>query len=168
MLNNQASMPTLTNVAFGGNQAGQRGGGLRNANGSHAALVNCILWGNDALEGPQIDNYRSTPAISCSLAQGSGGSGANWDDSLGSDGGGNLDADPQFVAPVDAGQSPTIGGNYHLLPGSPAIDVGDNSAVTVDTDLDGNARIAGGAVDMGPYEAQYTTVLHYLPLVLKN
>jgi hypothetical protein len=48
-------------------------------------------------------------------------------------------------------------GNYHLLPGSPCINTGDNSAVppSVVTDLDGNPRIIDGTVDMGAYEAPY-------------
>ncbi|MHC4423509.1 MAG: LamG-like jellyroll fold domain-containing protein, partial [Planctomycetota bacterium] len=51
------------------------------------------------------------------------------------------------------------GGDYHLQPGSPCIDVGSNLAVPLDlTDLDGNPRIADGSndgnavVDMGAYE----------------
>jgi len=60
---------------------------------------------------------------------------------------GNLSADPRFAAP----------GDYHLLPGSPAIDAGDSAAPALPaTDLDGHPRIAGAAVDPGVYEAQPT------------
>lgn len=43
--------------------------------------------------------------------------------------------------------------NLRLSAGSPCSDAGDNSAVTVATDLDGYARILGGTVDMGAYES---------------
>jgi len=58
---------------------------------------------------------------------------------------GNISADPLFVD--------RAAGNLHLLPGSPCIDVGDDSVVTAgQTDLDGNPRIQGAHVDMGAYE----------------
>jgi hypothetical protein len=45
------------------------------------------------------------------------------------------------------------GSDFHLLPGSPAIDAGTNADWTAsDTDFDGNARIIGPACDMGAYE----------------
>ncbi|HEY3413477.1 MAG TPA: choice-of-anchor Q domain-containing protein [Armatimonadota bacterium] len=44
------------------------------------------------------------------------------------------------------------GGDYRLLPASPAIDVGTDSAATGDWDLDGRPRIQGSHVDMGAYE----------------
>ena len=43
-------------------------------------------------------------------------------------------------------------GDYRLAAGSPCIDAGDNSYVTGDKDLAGNARIANGTVDIGCYE----------------
>lgn len=52
---------------------------------------------------------------------------------------GNISVDPLLVA-------------GHLLPGSPCINAGDNSVVSVDTDIDGEARIAGGRVDIGADE----------------
>jgi hypothetical protein len=73
---------------------------------------------------------------------------------------GNIDADPRLVDPdVD---------ECHLLPGSPCIDAGDNTALPADvtTDLDGNPRFvnvpcvadtgnppgADAIVDMGAFE----------------
>jgi hypothetical protein len=66
--------------------------------------------------------------------------------------GGNVNVDPLFVN--------RSAGDYHLRPGSPLIDAGDNSAPDLPTtDLDGKPRIQDGngdgipVVDMGAYEA---------------
>jgi parallel beta-helix repeat protein len=67
---------------------------------------------------------------SCTLAVGSNG---------------NISADPQFAA----------AGDYHLQSTSPAIDAGNNGAPSLpSTDLDGQPRINGSAVDLGVYEVQ--------------
>ena len=68
------------------------------------------------------------------------------------DGGNNKDADPQFSWPVNPATAPTTDGDSHLMSGSPAVDAGNNSHVTTTTDLDGEARIQNGTVDMGAYE----------------
>jgi hypothetical protein len=52
-------------------------------------------------------------------------------------------ADPAFVAPAQ--------GNFHLKPGSPAIDRGDPSAYPAD-DIDRHGRFAGAAPDVGAHE----------------
>jgi hypothetical protein len=165
---------------------------------SDPTLTNCILWGNTATNGApgaQISNEGSSPTISYSLVQDSGGSGAGWDSSLGIDGGGNIDEDPQFVdadGPDDVVGTPDD--NLRLQLTSPAIDAGDNSALPPDTfDLDGDGDTAellpldldgyprcvdipdvpdtgvGPApiVDMGACEAQEVSPV-YLPLILKN
>ena len=72
------------------------------------------------------------PATQGSCAQAVGGSG-------------NISADPQFAA----------AGDYHLQSTSPAIDAGNNGAPSLpSTDLDGQPRINGPAVDQGVYEVQ--------------
>jgi uncharacterized repeat protein (TIGR01451 family) len=55
-----------------------------------------------------------------------------------------LTDDPRFVSPAT--------GDYGLRADSPAIDAGDSSAIAAVTDLDGNPRILGAAVDLGAYE----------------
>jgi predicted outer membrane repeat protein len=144
-LYNNWSDPILVNVSGSSNDA-FRGGAMYN-NFSDPELVNTILWGNSAQSGGhEIHNASSTPTISYSLIAGSGGSGG-WTTDLGVDGGGNIDADPIFTD-VSAG-------DLHLLPGSPAIDAGNDTAPSLPpTDLDGNSRIANGTVDMGAYESQ--------------
>lgn len=58
---------------------------------------------------------------------------------------GNLSVDPLFANKA--------AGDYRLLPGSPCIDAGDDSILTLgQTDLDGNPRKLGAHVDMGAYE----------------
>lgn len=65
-------------------------------------------------------------------------------------GGGNISADPQFSGT----------GDYHLLSTSPAIDAGNNGASLVPTtDLDGQPRINGPAIDQGVYETQRSLAL---------
>jgi hypothetical protein len=45
-------------------------------------------------------------------------------------------------------------GDFHLQPGSPCINSGLNTYAPGTNDLDGNARIRGGTVDVGAYEVQ--------------
>jgi len=152
MYNLSESNPTLINVTLSGNRADDdSGGGMHNLDSS-PTLVNCIVWGNAAPSDPQIhDEDGAAPSVTYSLVQG------------GYPGEGNIDADPLFVDALSAGQAPTTDGDYRLSEGSPAIDAGTNNAVTVDTDLDGNPRIADGTgdgnavVDMGAYEFQIRT-----------
>ena len=171
---NDSSSPTLANVTFSDNSASE-GGGMYNWWSSSPRLANVILWGDKSPTGPEIYNNSSTPAISYSDIQGCGGSGS-WNSACGTDGGGNIDADPRFVN--------AAGGNLRLQPASPCIDAGNNAAVPagVTTDLDGNPRFVDiptvpdtgsgmpPIVDMGAYEAQLKQVNYviFLPLVRRN
>jgi parallel beta-helix repeat protein len=155
---NTISSPVLTNVTISGNS-----GGMANTDSSHPQIRNSIVWANSTA----ISNTTaSTATISFSLIQGSGGSAA-WNGSAGIDGGGNLDADPQFVSPVPAAPSP--GGDLHLLPTSPAINAGSNTVGAPGlpaTDADGRPRIGGAKVDMGAYE--YHAARLFLPRIQQN
>jgi parallel beta-helix repeat protein len=64
---------------------------------------------------------------------------------------GNISADPVFACPLNS--------DFHLLPGSPCVDVGDNGVLSNSppTDFDGRNRFIAGAsataiVDMGAFE----------------
>jgi hypothetical protein len=157
-MSNYVSSPTLTNVTFSGNSANVGGGGGMLNDNSSPTLTNCILWGNTAYSGSQIYNSSSTPTVTYSDVQG------------GYPGTGNISADPLFVdadGPDDI--VGTLDDNLRLRVGSPAIDAGNNTAVPagVTTDLDGNPRITGAAVDMGAYEVG--DLYHvFLPLVSRN
>ena len=103
-----------------------------------------LIEGNTSTDvSNSIYNDESTPIISHSIIEGAGGS-TSWDSFYGTDNGNNIDMDPLFV---NASTS-----NFHLNATSPAIDNGENDAVTVTADLDGNPRIVNGTVDMGAYE----------------
>jgi hypothetical protein len=156
MSNDSGTSPRLINVSFSKNVATSHGGAIDNASGSNPVLINCILWGNTAPTGAQIFNSVSTPIISYSNIQGSGGSGS-WNPSLGTNGGNNIDVNPNFVgATIDY---------LHVYPGSPVINVGRNTAIPaeVTTDLDGYARIAQTTVDLGAFEFQTTPLLFATP-----
>ncbi len=151
--NFDGSNPALINVTISGNRASIAGGGIDNEY-SAPTLTNVLLWGDSAPTGPEISNDSSTPTISYSDVQGSGGSGS-WDTALGTDGGNNIDADP-LLGPLanNGGYTQTMA----LQSGSPAIDAGDDGACP-STDQRGVARPQGAACDMGAFEAVVNTSL---------
>jgi hypothetical protein len=206
MLNWWDSVPKLNNCRISGNSAGWWGGGVCNwwagsiltnctINGNYGyygggihdydvwphistEVTNCILWGNEAVYGPQICRREYSWGyflVSHSDIQGgqadiyieSGSRPVDWVS-------GNIDADPCFVEAgywadacdpniVVEPNDPNalwVDGDYHLLSGSPCIDSGDPNFVPEpnETDLDGNPRVVDGdndgnsVVDMGAYE----------------
>ena len=145
---NHTSSPTIINCTFASNSAIREGGGISNYFGSSPTITNCIIWGNSANSSPQIYNNTVTtppcaPTVTYSCVQG------------GYTGTGNISSNPNFVS-----------GSLRLSSSSPCIDAGNNSAISVTTDLDGNTRKvddpnttdtgSGTApiVDMGAYEFQ--------------
>jgi hypothetical protein len=174
-----ASSPRLINCTFSGNTSGI-GGGMYNIHsgsvGSQAFLSNCIFWGNTAsFFGDELAaSGSSEPTIAYSTVRGSGGSGDGWDDTIGEDGGGNIDGDPLFVDPD--GQDDIYGtedDDLTLSRVSPCVESGNNIALPADAydmdgdgdldepipfDLKGNPRVTDGdtdgsaIVDMGAFE----------------
>ena len=150
----------LTNCSFAGNSADDDGGGIKNYAEAdpnpptlNCTMWNCILWGDYADDaGNEIYSYSdgaeaNVTSYYCDI-EGSGGSGAGWDSSLGTDGGNNIDVDPVFAAEPDPASAPTTNGNLHLQAGSPCIDMGNNIAVAeVSTDFEGDPRIIDGDGD---------------------
>ncbi|MCL1919758.1 MAG: DUF5123 domain-containing protein [Kiritimatiellaeota bacterium] len=122
-----ASQSSLHNCTLSGNSADCGGGVL------DGWLANCIVWGNTATGGIHSNHCGSAFDFSCTAPLPVGY--------------GNIAQDPMFVSPA--------GGDFRLQSGSPCIDAGCTYFVDEsESDLDGNPRFSGGAVDMGAYEAQ--------------
>lgn len=154
---NDQSSPTLTNVTFSGNRAFNNGGGMRNNSSSNPAIQNSIIWNNQDTSGigtadASIKNIGSTPVISYTLVQGSGGSGIGWTSTLGMDKGMNIDMDPFFVTAVDPATAPTTDGDLRLKAASPAIDAGDKTLNPSGKDLAGKPRVYNDVIDLGAFE----------------
>ncbi len=118
---NEYSSPFLANCTITQNW----GRGAYNRS-SDLTAVNCIFWGNFGGRD-QIYNENSTATVTYSCIQD-----RNPDDAdipFGGSANGNIDDDPLL----------DTAGDLQLLPGSPAVDAGDNTAVPADlTDLDGD------------------------------
>lgn len=156
--NNVNSSPALTGVTFSGNYANQQGGGIDNFDGSNPEIVNSIFWNNRDGTGTtsatsSVVNDGSSPSFSYSLVQGCG-AGLTWGGQCGTDGGSNLQpVDPLFLdTPQPLFPGPITSGDLRVCDASPVINQGNNAAVAVATDFDGNDRIIGGVVDLGAYE----------------
>lgn len=148
---------SCTNCAFVSNTTVGDGGGIKTIGGAHLDIVNSIFWSNvdqsEDTEGAQLYMHvLSTVAIDYSIVDG-------WSGSLG--GAGNFGDDPMFIDPD--GSDDILGtsdDNLQLMPGSPAIDRGDNTAISEDVLRDmenGTRRIDGDTnasviVDIGPLE----------------
>jgi parallel beta-helix repeat protein len=97
---------------------------------------------------------------------------------------GNVSVDPNFVAlgfwadantPGDANDDVFVSGNYHILPGSPCINAGDNNSVPASAlnDIDVEQRIFQDTVDIGadefvtnPFDRNSDGIVDYLELVV--
>jgi parallel beta-helix repeat protein len=135
--------PTLTNCTFSGN-SGTSGGGMYNDDYSNPTLINCILWEDTPNEIFNVSP--SAPLVTYCDIQG------------GYVGITNINSDPYFV---DTDNPDPNLWDFRLLPVSPCIDAGSNSAPNLAlTDLAGNPRVADGdndgldVVDMGVFELQ--------------
>jgi len=137
---NHASAPTLVNCTLTSNQANAAGGICNHLKG-YPTLVNCILWDNRDRDGTseaaQLYEAESTSPgmfyVDYSCVQG-------WTGQLG--GVGNTGSDPLFVDRIGPDEiSGTDDDDLRLLPASPCIDAGDNTALPPDeADLDGDGN----------------------------
>jgi hypothetical protein len=128
----------LTNCTVVANSAGEQGGG-----GVVGTVINTIMYYNTAPFAPDwVADKGGMIAFSCTpdfwpVPQ--------WQ---------NIVDPPLFVDQANW--------DFHLQAGSPCINAASNQSVTDATDLDGNPRMVGAAVDIGAYEFQNTTSV--LPL----
>ncbi len=180
---------TRVNIAgnlFVSNTATGSGGGIIVNSGCNVSQINNTFFSNTAGEGGgssfyaesasrsltvRNDVYRgNTPNALANLGTGSmnaqysniqGGTGQSWF------GTGCVDADPLFFnssnPPGADGVYATIDDGLHLTAASPSVNTGSASAVpsTLTTDIAGQARTQGGAVDMGAYEGVAGTPVAY-------
>ncbi len=136
----QSSLENCTVVA---NRCTSFNGGTVGGALNCGALISCILFNNTSLSHASTPNYSGGGFLynCCTTPLPAGGSG-------------NFNSDPMLVN--------QIGGDFHLQSGSPCINAGNNTYATSATDLDGNARIIGGTVDVGAYE--YQPPIHYVSI----
>ena len=113
-----------------------------------STLYNCTLSGNRL-------GARNSMLYNCIVYDSTGSGGTNYTactlnycctTPMPTNGVGNITNAPLFVSPVN--------GDFHLQPDSPCINAGNRSWSYGPTDLDGNPRVVGGAVDIGAYEFQ--------------
>ena len=117
---------TAYNCTIADNTASSLGGGTRDC-----TLRNCIVWNNAVADGSENGNHYATSSAqyTCTTPALTGD--------------GNITLDPRL--------SP----DWRIGGVSPCVDTGSSALVTASTsltDLDGNERIVGNAVDMGCYE----------------
>ncbi len=166
----------LVNSVLHGNRATAAGGGMSVAYNGRWLISNSVIWENEAPQGPQI-TIGTGALLEVSHTNLEGGEAGIYlaPDATLDWGAGMIDADPLFTAPGywdnagtpgDPSDDVWISGDYHLLPGSPCVDAGLNSAVAayIAVDLDGYARFvdcpytpdtgtgAPPIVDLGAYE----------------
>jgi hypothetical protein len=122
---------TLNNCTISGNSAT---GSWPYAGGAYSGtLYNCILYFNAAANGANYDSSGNNTLNYCCTTPNPGGVG-------------NITDAPLFAD--------YAGGNLRLQSSSPCINGGNNAYVSYPTDLDDNARLVSGTVDMGAYEFQ--------------
>ncbi len=164
---NGVSSPIVTNCTFYGNSALVGGGIYSNASDSTGTsspiITNTIVWGNTADFGAVFRNILGNPTIeycvvdrdSCSALNSGAGSNVMCGNGV------LFNIDPMFV---DAANN-----DFHLLPSSPLLDMGDNSSTMnagVMVDLDSIGRINNGTVDIGAYE--YNAVVYVNASILNS
>jgi hypothetical protein len=157
ILNDADSNPTITNCTFVDNYA-KNGGGIYNKDGSAAIITNCIIWGNTINngDGTQVKNDNSDPTFAyCDIEGGWDGSGVANSGSTPVDGGGNINADPQFV-----GSTLNVHHPYSIWGTSPCADAGYGGTNSQPYDIRGagfDRKLSktdgtAGTIDIGAYE----------------
>ncbi|MDR1408582.1 MAG: hypothetical protein LBJ23_11155 [Tannerella sp.] len=179
---NSGSNLQIVNATVSGNLASARGGGLYNAGGD-AYIYNSIIYDNRAsgsADRADVQVMGGTPTYRSSDI---GGSKPNntWSAAFGTDGGGNIDANPGFIVPGFDEKGAMTEGNYLLrsinrkvveggasnlwipYPASIALSSPSPGHITyigfLNRDLAGNNRIIYDYIDMGAYEFIGTTVI---------
>jgi hypothetical protein len=138
-IRNSNAILTVTNCTMVDNVGLNSSGAYHGLNSStDTKFQNCIFWNNTSPGGPIYSGAGAQLAISFSNVPG------------GYSGEGNIDVDPMFNS-IESG-------SFQILPNSPCVDAGNDTALPDDvtTDLAGNERVFGDSVDMGAFEALYS------------
>jgi hypothetical protein len=164
---------TLKNSTLSGNSSTGRGGGisiepLGFLAGASLTSHNSIIAGNTDADGPDSAPDFLSPTLPANLdvrssligdSTGTTLTAAATADSSGNLVGTSTDPIDPLLAPLTLNGGPTQ--THALLPGSPAIDAGDNALVPADIETDqrgpGFARILGDRVDIGAFEQRSIT-----------
>jgi hypothetical protein len=181
MMQNGTTM--VTNCTISGNSADGNGGGLENSNSNTLTLTNCTVSGNSSRGfvggGGLCNQYGGVATLGNTVVAGNtatinapdvSGTVASEGNNLIGETGGNsgwigsdltgISASSLNLGPLANNGGPTQ--TMALLPGSPAINAGNN-ALAVDANNQpllydqrgpGYSRISGGTVDIGAYEVQ--------------
>ena len=119
--------------------------------GTHADIINSIIWNNGLAEGPEASVFLfagSTINFSHSIIQFY---------NLLDEGPGNFDgtdpiSNPAFQILIPPSWAPLAGARYSLSSGTPAMNAGDASANSEPLDLAGKPRVQGDGITLGAYE----------------
>ncbi len=141
---------TVTNTTIVRNTSTGEGAGVNG--GTSTMLQNCIVWGNE--RNGAVNNLNGS-SIVCSHSAIEGGYVGTEMVLLEEGGNSPLFANPSLTAGAD---DSTANVDWHLMAGSPCINMGDNAVVTDSLDLDGTARIKHDTVDLGCYESDYNSM----------
>ncbi|MGZ3863694.1 MAG: right-handed parallel beta-helix repeat-containing protein [Bacteroidia bacterium] len=158
---NTTDVPTIINNTIVNNSA-SNGGGIYFSGTTTVSITNCIVYGNTAaVDGSEI--YLQTQASQpnfyyCDVEGGVGAFGLNGNVYLGTYSN-CINSNPQFTSPT-AGSGTVYNGytaDWTLQNTSPCINSGKPSGPYPSSDLAGNPRVSGPAIDIGAYEYQSTT-----------
>jgi parallel beta helix pectate lyase-like protein len=147
----------LTNCSFVGNfcTSGGVGGALFLDSGAVASLLNCTITGNSVTNGSGAGIYNSAGTLALTNCIVAGNAPDNINGSF--TGINNLTNGNPMLSPLG-----NYGGSVQTmlpLPGSPALDAGNDAAVAgLATDARGYPRISGAHVDIGAAELQTAIV----------
>jgi parallel beta-helix repeat protein len=196
------SNPTIVNCTVIGNFS-LEGGGISSFREANPVVANCIVRNNRSPEGNQLAlintlgvwGATSIPTeMTVLYSDIEGGSAGAYvetgypddpsDDCILHWGLGNIDVDPNLAnsgywddanAPGEPNDDFFVVGDFHLLPGSPCIDSGDNGSIPPgsNTDLDEEERVFADTVDMGadevvthPFDLNNDGIIDYLELIV--
>jgi Fe-S cluster assembly iron-binding protein IscA len=168
---------TLINCMITGNTASSKGGGIYNNSGT-LKLINCTVARNNTSSGGGIYNSGTLTLTNCTIEGNTVGYGSGIYNSRTSYLYNSIVRDVKnsgkiyayntlsdFTAWTESSDcliydstkplfANTSANDYSLANKSQAINVGNNSYATTETDLVGNPRIKVGVVDLGAYEYQ--------------